>query len=246
MPQVAHINPSMCVTASVPSSKGSVVQKRSSVPVARSARVVESQPALTSIVQTSTYLESAVNSRDGAQRLQFYHDLQEFMASIGNPIQRLPTLGFKELDLWILYKEVTKRRGVDAVIAKKQWKEVADALNLPASCTDSGFRLRLHYTKYLEQYERSHFTPPPEIPTITGESRPRKASVGPLDRKRKLSGKTSGDLQQQSFSDSYDNMTMSPLTSCESPEVRSPAKKHRASPITVVDFSKLEETSLQR
>uniref|UniRef100_A0A7S1TMN6 ARID domain-containing protein n=1 Tax=Erythrolobus australicus TaxID=1077150 RepID=A0A7S1TMN6_9RHOD len=101
---------------------------------------------------------------DNLVRIQFYHDLHDFMAAIGTPIQRLPTLGFKELDLWVLYNEVIKRRGVDAVIAKKQWKEIADALDLPASCTDSGFRLRLHYIKYLEAYERAHFVPPPEIP----------------------------------------------------------------------------------
>ncbi|KAA8494325.1 AT-rich interactive domain-containing protein 3A [Porphyridium purpureum] len=104
-----------------------------------------------------------VSEGDSQERYQFYTDLHRFMASIGSPIQRLPTLGFKELDLWVLYREVTSRRGIDAVIAKKQWKEVADALNLPASCTDSGFRLRLHYVKYLEPYERAHFQPPREF-----------------------------------------------------------------------------------
>mmetsp|Transcript_5673 Transcript_5673/g.11943 ORF Transcript_5673/g.11943 Transcript_5673/m.11943 type:complete len:297 (+) Transcript_5673:265-1155(+) len=105
-----------------------------------------------------------LSADDNHSRIQFYHDLHNFMAATGNPIQRLPTLGFKELDLWVLYNEVVKRRGIDAVIAKKQWKEVADALDLPASCTDSGFRLRLHYIKYLEAFERAHFVPPPEIP----------------------------------------------------------------------------------
>lgn len=63
----------------------------------------------------------------------------------------------------MLYKEVIKRHGIDAVIAKKQWKEVAEALQLPSSCTDSGFRLRLHYKKYLEAFERKHFKPPVEV-----------------------------------------------------------------------------------
>lgn len=60
-----------------------------------------------------------------------------------------------------MYKEVIARRGIDAVIAKKQWKEVAEALQLPSSCTDSGFRLRLHYKKYLEAFERKFFQVPP-------------------------------------------------------------------------------------
>ena len=95
------------------------------------------------------------------ERDTFYAKLHAFRDEIGEPIQRLPTLGFKELDLWVLYKEVIKRNGIDAVIAKKQWKEVAEALQLPSSCTDSGFRLRLHYKKYLQAFERKYFNPQP-------------------------------------------------------------------------------------
>lgn len=99
-----------------------------------------------------------------SEREVFYERLHAFRDSIGEPIQRLPTLGFKELDLWVLYKEVIRRGGIDTVIANKQWKEVAEALQLPSSCTDSGFRLRLHYKKYLEAFERKFFVPPPPSP----------------------------------------------------------------------------------
>lgn len=94
-----------------------------------------------------------------SEREAFYTKLHAFREETGEPIQRLPTLGFKELDLCVLYREVTKRNGIDSVIANKQWKEVAEALQLPSSCTDSGFRLRLHYKKYLEAFERKFFTP---------------------------------------------------------------------------------------
>ncbi|GJQ14266.1 hypothetical protein GpartN1_g6057.t1 [Galdieria partita] len=106
----------------------------------------------------NTHLDSEVE-----EERQFYQALYELMSKRGQPILRLPTLGFKELDLFRLFKEVTSRGGVDYVIAKKQWKEVADALGLPSSCTDSGFRLRLHYIRYLEPYERVYFTPPPDV-----------------------------------------------------------------------------------
>lgn len=102
-------------------------------------------------------------SPESCERDAFYRKLHAFRDSMGDPIQRLPTLGFKELDLWVLYNEVVKRRGIDAVIAKKQWKEVAEALQLPSSCTDSGFRLRLHYKKYLEAFERKYFDPPESV-----------------------------------------------------------------------------------
>lgn len=103
-----------------------------------------------------------------SERDAFYSKLHAFRDSIGEPIQRLPTLGFKELDLCILYNEVTKRNGIDAVIANKQWKEVAEALQLPSSCTDSGFRLRLHYKKYLEAFERRFFRPVQAHPLSEG------------------------------------------------------------------------------
>lgn len=111
-----------------------------------------------------------------AERDAFYRKLHAFRDAIGEPIQRLPTLGFKELDLWVLYKEVIKRHGIDAVIAKKQWKEVAEALQLPSSCTDSGFRLRLHYKKYLEAFERKYFKSPVEVELR--ERKPKKKSNG--------------------------------------------------------------------
>lgn len=123
---------------------------------------------------STPYTPTAASERDA-----FYRKLHAFRDAIGEPIQRLPTLGFKELDLCALYKEVTKRHGIDAVIAKKQWKEVAEALQLPSSCTDSGFRLRLHYKKYLEAFERKFYAPPLDVdirpskkkrPSATSES----------------------------------------------------------------------------
>lgn len=43
------------------------------------------------------------------------------------------------------------------VVSKKLWKQVADALGLPASCTDSGFRLKQHYCKWLLGYEGIYY-----------------------------------------------------------------------------------------
>lgn len=119
------------------------------------------------------------------ERARFYARLHAFRARIRQPIARLPTLGFKELDLWTLYREVTRRRGIDAVIARKQWKEVADALNLPSSCTDSGFRLRLHYKKYLEAYERAYFVPPPIVEAVAHVGAPVVLSPRPRGPARK-------------------------------------------------------------
>ena len=75
----------------------------------------------------------------------------------GTPITRIPTLGHNELDLYALYHAIIKRGGVETVITNKGWRQVAESLRLPASCTDSGFRLKLHYCSYLYPYERRFF-----------------------------------------------------------------------------------------
>mmetsp|Transcript_15454 Transcript_15454/g.63046 ORF Transcript_15454/g.63046 Transcript_15454/m.63046 type:complete len:321 (-) Transcript_15454:127-1089(-) len=216
---------------------------------ARSGEATEKGSIETQTVQSGSFGATTFSDEEIKLRLRFYHDLHEFMASVGQPIQRLPTLGFKELDLWVLYKEVTRRRGVDAVIAKKQWKEVADALNLPASCTDSGFRLRLHYTKYLEQYEKAHFKAPPEIPSMDKGHRNERNPGVAAERKRKLNKTSSNgwsDSINQSSSESLNTDVMSPVTSCESPRPQSPKKRRTAVPDVSLNLSKLEGASLQR
>jgi hypothetical protein len=75
----------------------------------------------------------------------------------GTPITRIPTLGHTELDLYSLYHAITKQGGVENVIARKGWRDVAEELQLPPSCTDSGYRLKLHYCNFLYPYERRYF-----------------------------------------------------------------------------------------
>ena len=43
------------------------------------------------------------------------------------------------------------------MISNKGWRSVAQSLRLPQTCTDSGFRLRLHYLTCLYAYERCYF-----------------------------------------------------------------------------------------
>lgn len=61
------------------------------------------------------------------------------------PIDRIPFLGHKEIDLHHLYKEVTARGGLNEVLNKKAMKEVASTFKLPSTCTSAGYALRVHY-----------------------------------------------------------------------------------------------------
>mmetsp|Transcript_11512 Transcript_11512/g.20811 ORF Transcript_11512/g.20811 Transcript_11512/m.20811 type:complete len:261 (-) Transcript_11512:1649-2431(-) len=201
----------------------------------------------------------ALSDKQNHARIQFYHDLHHFMASIGQPIQRLPTLGFKELDLWVLYNEVISRRGIDAVIAKKQWKEIADALDLPVSCTDSGFRLRLHYVKYLEPYERAHFVPPPEIPSLSASMVTKRSgslsSLHQAEKVKRIDSSGSRASSPKTFSECATESSvgkasgskrkaalLEDFNSDSPPSVRRAVNVDRA----ILDFRVLDSSSLQK
>ena len=98
-----------------------------------------------------------VSSMDRTGRAQFTVFLSRFMRSRGTPIRKVPTLGGKHLDLYRLYVGVISRGGLKVVIERKLWKGISTALELPTTCTDFAFRLRLHYVNFLYGFERAYF-----------------------------------------------------------------------------------------
>jgi hypothetical protein len=93
------------------------------------------------------------------QDKNFLTKLTEFLHSRNVTFSRIPTLGHKELDLEQLYREVTGRGGVNQVIENKQWHNVVRALKLPSTCTNAAYALRVHYMKFLAEYEKFNFVP---------------------------------------------------------------------------------------
>lgn len=109
-----------------------------------------------------------LNEEEEAQRKAFMADLCEFMKERGTPITKRPQLGHREVDLYTLYKEVTKRGGVQKVIEEKLWKEIAKFFQFPSTCTNASFTLRVNYITYLYYYEQVKFwgvkdPPPPPV-----------------------------------------------------------------------------------
>lgn len=90
---------------------------------------------------------------DGTPRGQFLHDLYSFMKRIGQPITKIPYLGFQELDLYFLYQLVISRGGMDAVTKKQEWKTVYQELGIPTMSTSASYNTRTNYKKYLYLYE---------------------------------------------------------------------------------------------
>lgn len=84
----------------------------------------------------------------------FKNELLKFNTLHGRENFKVPQIGGKELDLYKLFKEVIGRGGSHQVSENKQWKEIVNALELPASCTSASFTLRNHYSKCLHSYEQ--------------------------------------------------------------------------------------------
>ena len=87
----------------------------------------------------------------------FNAHLKIYSEHIGLQNIRIPQLGHKEVDLYILYKEVIVRGGVDNVSQGRHWKEVADCFGFPKTCTNAGYTLRMHYKRILTPYETKFY-----------------------------------------------------------------------------------------
>ncbi|KAJ8380544.1 hypothetical protein SKAU_G00013220 [Synaphobranchus kaupii] len=85
---------------------------------------------------------------------RFLKDLYQFMESRDQPIERIPQLGFKELDLFLLYKTVQRFGGFDRVTAYQKWKLVYVMLGADIRSTCAATSTRRHYEKLLLPYER--------------------------------------------------------------------------------------------
>lgn len=101
----------------------------------------------------------SLSSNEERERKLFMGDINKFMAEIGKPLSKIPIMGYKELDLFQLFKEVTAYGGFIEVVKNvgtwsKIWKRLG---NFDPSITDSSFRLKKNYERYLLDYEYKMF-----------------------------------------------------------------------------------------
>ncbi|XP_059192698.1 AT-rich interactive domain-containing protein 5A [Centropristis striata] len=144
----------------------------------------------------------------------FVSSLHSFMKNRGTPIERIPHLGFKQINLWRIYKAVEKLGGYDSVTARRLWKKVYDELGGSPGSTSAATCTRRHYEKLVLPFERQ----------IKGEedrplppSKPRKpykrnldGKVTKAERKRK---RTPSDREMDS---EMEILTQSPEAACPS------------------------------
>lgn len=84
---------------------------------------------------------------------QFLKELYMFMRRRDTPIERIPNLGFKQIDLYLMYVTVTELGGYQQVTAQQLWKQVYNVLGGNPRSTSAATCTRRHYEKLLLSYE---------------------------------------------------------------------------------------------
>lgn len=65
--------------------------------------------------QQATENLSSLSAGEERERKQFMNDINKFMIEIGKPLSKIPIMGYKELDLFQLFKEVCAYGGFNEV-----------------------------------------------------------------------------------------------------------------------------------
>ncbi|CAJ1070402.1 AT-rich interaction domain 6 [Xyrichtys novacula] len=84
---------------------------------------------------------------------EFLKDVYIFMKKRDTPIERIPNLGFKQIDLYVMYKTVQEMGGYHQVTAQQMWKQVYNMLGGNPKSTSAATCTRRHYEKLLLPYE---------------------------------------------------------------------------------------------
>ncbi|CAL8277458.1 unnamed protein product [Merluccius merluccius] len=83
----------------------------------------------------------------------FLKDLHMYMKKRDTPIERVPHLGFKQIDLFVMYKTVKDLGGYHQVTSHQLWKQVYNMLGGNPRSTSAATCTRRHYEKLLLPYE---------------------------------------------------------------------------------------------
>lgn len=151
----------------------------------------------------------------------FVLSLHSFMKDRGTAIERIPHLGFKQINLWRIFKAVEKLGGYDSVTARRLWKKVYDELGGSPGSTSAATCTRRHYEKLVLPFER-HIKGEEDRPLPP--SKPRKPYKRNLDVKVNKAERKSRRTQSDRELDSeMEILTQrSPEAACQSEAVIHP------------------------
>ncbi|XP_069097017.1 AT-rich interactive domain-containing protein 5B isoform X2 [Pleurodeles waltl] len=89
-----------------------------------------------------------------AEEQTFLVALYKYMKERKTPIERIPYLGFKQINLWTMFQAAQKLGGYETITARRQWKHVYDELGGNPGSTSAATCTRRHYERLILPYER--------------------------------------------------------------------------------------------
>ncbi|KAM9294401.1 AT-rich interactive domain-containing protein 4A [Gastrophryne carolinensis] len=95
---------------------------------------------------------------DPLERDNFLQQLYKFMEDRGTPINKPPVLGYKDLNLFKLFRLVYQQGGCDNIESGAVWKQIYMDLGIPILNSAASYNVKTAYKKYLygfEEYCRS-------------------------------------------------------------------------------------------
>ncbi|XP_074494463.1 AT-rich interactive domain-containing protein 5A [Sebastes fasciatus] len=183
----------------------------------------QASPSVIEILYDST-TECEEETRPNLVQMEekaFISSLHSFMKDRGTPIERIPHLGFKQINLWRIYKAVEKLGSYDSVTGRRLWKKVYDELGGSPGSTSAATCTRRHYEKLVLPFER-HIKGEEDRPLPP--SKPRKpykrnldGKVAKAERKKK---RTQSDREMDSEMEILS--PRSPEAACQSEAVMHP------------------------
>ncbi|KAJ8013913.1 hypothetical protein DPEC_G00034760 [Dallia pectoralis] len=133
-----------------------------------------------------------------AEEQVFLEALYKYMKEKDTPIERIPFLGFKQINLWTMFQAAQKLGGYDLITVRRQWKHVYDELGGNPGSTSAATCTRRHYERLLLPYER-HTKGEKENPSPL--AKPQKLEYGAIEEGAKFKGVTTrqpkGGLNQR-------------------------------------------------
>ncbi|XP_067396379.1 AT-rich interactive domain-containing protein 5A isoform X1 [Emydura macquarii macquarii] len=106
------------------------------------------------LVEEKEEEEEQASSREKEEEQAFLVNLYKFMKDRHTPIERVPHLGFKQINLWKIYKAVEKLGAYELVTGRRLWKNVYDELGGSPGSTSAATCTRRHYERLVLPYVR--------------------------------------------------------------------------------------------
>ncbi|XP_077585475.1 aT-rich interactive domain-containing protein 5B isoform X2 [Stigmatopora nigra] len=112
----------------------------------------EQEATVEEVAEQEDEEEEEEESREDEQA--FLVELYKYMKKRDTPIERIPFLGFKQINLWTMFQAAQKLGGYELITVRRQWKHVYDELGGNPSSTSAATCTRRHYERLLLPYER--------------------------------------------------------------------------------------------